>query len=50
MSRNDYRHIHHIISTQPLPVLDSHETNHAMHYTQSIDGDEVFKKKRNFQY
>ncbi|CAF5162024.1 unnamed protein product, partial [Rotaria magnacalcarata] len=39
MSTNDYRHIHHIISTKPLPLLNSHETNHALHYTQTIDND-----------
>jgi hypothetical protein len=37
MSTNDYRHIHHVISTKPLPLLNPNETNHALHYTQTID-------------
>jgi hypothetical protein len=47
MSTDDYRHIHHIISEKPLPLLSPNETNHALHYTQTIDdGNEV--KKNNF--
>ena len=42
MSTDDYRHIHHIISEKPLPLLSPNETNHALHYTQTIDdGSEV---------
>lgn len=37
MSSNGYRHIHHIISLKPLPLLNPNETNHALHYTQTID-------------
>lgn len=42
MSADGYRHIHHIISAKPLPLLNPNETNHAIHYTQTInDGNEV---------
>jgi hypothetical protein len=45
MSTDDYHHIHHIISTKPLPLLHPNETNHALHYTQTInDGNEVLIK------
>lgn len=39
MSTDDYRHIHHIISARPLPLLDPNQTNDALHYTQTIDDD-----------
>lgn len=49
MSTDEYRHIHHIISAKPLPLLNPNETNHAIHYTQTInDGNEVcISEKRN---
>lgn len=39
MSTDGYRHIHHIISAKPLPLLDPNDTNDALHYTQTIDDD-----------
>jgi hypothetical protein len=48
MSTDDYRHIHHIISAKPLPLLDPNESNDAIHYTQTIDDENVVKRKINF--
>lgn len=36
MSTDGYRHIHHIISAKPLPLLNPNDNNHAIHYTQTI--------------
>lgn len=41
MSNNDYRHIHHIVSTQPLPLFDNDRANDALHYTQDMDDNSV---------
>ena len=46
MSKEDYQHIHHIISNKPLPGLDSHATIDALHYTQTVDEPSVKRKKR----
>ena len=37
MSNHERRHIHHIISAEPLPLFDADQTNHGLHLTQQLD-------------
>ena len=50
MATDDYRHIHHIISAKPLPLLSPNETNHALHYTQTIDDDVEVRLHENSRF